>query len=68
MTVAGGSGDGCAGIGRLRNLSGLWVTTMLVVVAAAAKAAGLLATVVMVSAAVAVERKTVAGALTTAEL
>ena len=67
MTEEGVSGDGCAGVGRLdlRNLSGLWVTTTLVV-AVAAKAAGLLATV-MISAAVAVKRKTVAGAVSAAE-
>ncbi len=53
--------DGCAGVGRLRNFSSLWATTMLV-----AKAAGLLATV-MVSATVAVERKTVAGAVSAAK-
>ncbi len=46
--------DGCAGVGRLRNFSGLWATIMLV-----AKAAGLLVTV-MVSASVTVEHKTVA--------
>ncbi len=46
--------DGCAGVSRLRNFSILWATTTLV-----AKAAGLLAKV-MVSASVAVERKTVA--------
>ena len=53
--------DGCAGVGHLRNFSGLWATTTLV-----AKAAGLLATV-MVSATVAVERKTVAGAVSAAK-
>ncbi len=53
--------DGCAGVGRLRNFNGLWATTTLV-----AKAAGLLATV-MVSATVAVEHKTVAGAVSAAK-
>jgi hypothetical protein len=53
--------NGCAGVGRLRNFSGLWATTTLV-----AKAAGLLATV-MVSATVAVERKTVAGVVSAAK-
>jgi hypothetical protein len=53
--------DGCAGVGCLRNFSGLWATTTLV-----AKAAGLLVTV-MVSATVAVERKTVAGAVSAAK-
>ena len=65
VTEAGVSGDGCAGVGLLRNLSGLWVTTTLVV-AVAAKAAGLLVTV-MVSAAVALEHKTVARAVSAAE-
>ena len=54
--------DGCAGVGHLRNFSGLWATTTLV-----AKAAGLLATV-MVSATVAVERKTVTRRSTAAGL
>ncbi len=53
--------DGCAGVGRLKNFSGLWATTTLV-----AKATGLLATV-MVSATVALERKTVAGAVSAAK-
>ncbi len=53
--------DGCAGVGHLRNFSGLWATTTLV-----AKAAGLLA-MVMVSATVAMERKTVAGAVSAAK-
>ncbi len=54
--------DSCAGVGHLRNFSGLWATTTLV-----AKAAGLLSTV-MVSASVAVERKTVARRSTAAGL
>ncbi len=53
--------NGCAGVGRLRNFSGLWATTTLV-----AKAAGLLA-MVMVSAMVAVEHKTVAGTVSAAK-